>query len=251
MNDRGEEWISITDLMAGIVAVMVVMFVTVARQRSAAELRSMEAEQRQRDVEQAARDERVDRERRRLAVTRAILEQVDRDIRENHMEGEAEVSYGERRIRMRDAVFSEASACLSRTARAALARWEPILRGALRQDDRVQLQIEGHTDNAGVSASSLSRAPRSGGRHRSSFGGRCALFSDNYTLSAARASEARKALLGDRVPQAGWTPEMLRRVSVVGFGSSIPRQSSEHNPALNRRVEIRLLDQVDDATVNR
>ncbi|MFA6342556.1 MAG: hypothetical protein WCX75_06855, partial [Fibrobacteraceae bacterium] len=66
---------------------------------------------------------------------------------------------------------------------------------------------------------------------------KCALFDDNYSLSAGRAREARRAVLS-AVP---CDSAFSRRIAVVGFGSD--RLVNTKNPmaAENRRVEIRLV----------
>lgn len=60
----------------------------------------------------------------------------------------------------------------------------------------------------------------------------CAVYDDNYTLSAARAREARRDLIGtlDDVD--------ARRLIVAGYGDSRPLPNLPPSDPRNRRVEV-------------
>lgn len=63
----------------------------------------------------------------------------------------------------------------------------------------------------------------------------CTVYDDNYTLSAARAREARKMLIE------GLNGQNISRIVVAGFGSSNPIDTSDPSSAKNRRVEVRFV----------
>ncbi len=60
----------------------------------------------------------------------------------------------------------------------------------------------------------------------------CAVYDDNYTLSAARAREARKLLIGQLSELSS------KRVIVAGYGDSHPLANISESDGRNRRVEI-------------
>ncbi|MGT9846527.1 OmpA/MotB family protein, partial [Pseudomonas aeruginosa] len=60
------------------------------------------------------------------------------------------------------------------------------------------------------------------------------LAGPNFTLSAARAREARKLLIQ------ALNEEQAKRVIVAGYGDSHPLEGKDPGDARNRRVEIQL-----------
>ena len=65
----------------------------------------------------------------------------------------------------------------------------------------------------------------------------CAVYDDNYSLSAGRAREARKALLNTVQRD----KSISRRISVVGYGPDHLKNPRRPSADENRRVEIRLV----------
>ena len=63
----------------------------------------------------------------------------------------------------------------------------------------------------------------------------CTVYDDNYTLSAARAREARKLLINKL------TDKEAKRVIVAGYGDSRPLEGVLDNDRRNRRVEIQFV----------
>ncbi|MNP64741.1 hypothetical protein D3C76_1602600 [compost metagenome] len=61
------------------------------------------------------------------------------------------------------------------------------------------------------------------------------MYDDNYTLSAARAREARKLLI------ANLNDRQSHRVIVAGFGDSQPLHGISPGDERNRRVEVQFL----------
>ncbi|MEN9502435.1 MAG: hypothetical protein RI964_1720 [Pseudomonadota bacterium] len=83
--------------------------------------------------------------------------------------------------------------------------------------------VEGHTDNAVVNAPVID------------YKRFCTVYDDNFTLSAARAREARKFLLGTL------DVDTARRIVVAGYGDSRPLPAIDPSDAKNRRVEVQFL----------
>ena len=63
----------------------------------------------------------------------------------------------------------------------------------------------------------------------------CTVYDDNFTLSAARAREARKFIVGN-LAQA-----FARRVIVAGYGDSQPIPGVAPEDARQRRIEVRFV----------
>ncbi|MNR27897.1 flagellar motor protein MotB [compost metagenome] len=83
--------------------------------------------------------------------------------------------------------------------------------------------VEGHTDNVPVS------------RPVTDYARYCTVYDDNYTLSAARAREARKLLV------LALDGQQSLRVIVAGYGDSRPKPGLNPASAENRRVEVQLV----------
>jgi chemotaxis protein MotB len=154
----------------------------------------------------------VERGGERKAAPRADLEEKARQIAAQFARDETwvESSPTEVTVGMPSAVtFALGDASLSEAARAPLARVAGILAGVPNV-----VRVEGHTDNL----------PMRGARYPS-----------NWHLSVARAQAVVRLLM-----EKGVDP---RRLEVVGYGETRPRQpnDSEEGRAANRRIELKLL----------
>ncbi len=229
--------------MAGVVAVMVLLFVMssvrgaldvaqAAAERDEAQVREAQA----RAQAEAAQAQARARQSREGAELRALFTELEREAGGGVLEGAVDLVPAERRIRLQDAVFGAGSACLTPAARAVLARWSArSFRPFLERHPGVRLAVEGHTDARPLTVDVDTFAARDG--HTSN--PRCALFDDNFTLSAARAREARRAMLN--AESAPWPAQLADRVIVAGYGSSRPRQGLAPQDPRHRRVEILVL----------
>jgi chemotaxis protein MotB len=92
---------------------------------------------------------------------------------------------------------------------------------AVLKDDRHQIQVEGHTDNAPIAT---------------------AQFPSNWELSATRASSVVRLFVEAGVPQ--------QRLSAVGFADNEPvaPNDSPQGRARNRRVAVTILSNLPDQT---
>ena len=106
---------------------------------------------------------------------------------------------------------------------AALARLAPRIQEFVTSSTNTQVFVEGHTDNLAVSNPVVDQARF------------CTVYDDNYTLSAARAREARKLLV------AKLNDQQSHRVIVAGFGDSQPLRGISPSDERNRRVEVQFL----------
>jgi chemotaxis protein MotB len=207
MKDKPSEWIVIADLMSGVVAVVMLMLVVSVVQKQAAE-RSHRAEMAQ----------GAEAQRQHIA---GVLAQMKTAFDRQGAAGLVAIDAAAGKVTLHEGAFKRGSACIEPKARAAFAQFEDRIAAYLLQVHGGQIFVEGHTDNRPV------KAPVTDIREF------CTVYDDNFTLSAARAREARLLLIG----RSG--AEAARRVVVAGYGDSRPLPGHAPGDDRNRRVELR------------
>jgi chemotaxis protein MotB len=212
MKEKPNPFVSISDLMACVSAVimllLVVMVVKMSVMKQAAE------EEKRQQIEAA--------EQQKRKGVRETIRMIDQKLKEARIES---VSVQDSVITLNDQAFERGSACLSSKIDSILKQQiAPIISEAIREHNNIWVQFEGHTDAVDVHGVSANLA-------------KCAVFDDNYSLSAGRAREARKAVLSTVQGDAA----ISRRISVVGYGPDQLKNEADPNAAENRRVEIRLV----------
>lgn len=201
MSEQPNPFVTISDLMAGTMAVVMLLLVVTVVKMSV-----------MRQVAEAEKREGVEE----------TLRMIDQKLKETDIESVSVDSV----ITLNDQAFERGSACLSSKVESVLKQQiAPILSEAIRGHDNIWVQFEGHTDAVNVYGVSTNLAKK------------CAVFDDNYSLSAGRAREARKAVLSS----VQGDTSISRRISVVGYGSDQLKNAVDPNAAENRRVEIRLV----------
>jgi chemotaxis protein MotB len=100
---------------------------------------------------------------------------------------------------------------------------QTYLSGFLLENPSARILVEGYTDNVPV------RSPVIDYKRF------CTVYDDNFTLSAARAREARRYLIGSL------DPDIAKRVVVTGYGDSKPLTGMDPADPKNRRVEVMFL----------
>lgn len=207
MKDKPSEWIVIADLMSGVVAVVMLMLVVSLVQKQVAEQRHRE------EMTQGA-----EAQRQRIA---AVLGQMKSAFAQEGAASYIAIDAVAGKVTLQERAFRSGSACIEPEAKAAFAKVESQIAAYLLQFQGGQIYVEGHTDNQPV------KAPVTDYR---AF---CTVYDDNFTLSAARAREARRLLIG----RGG--SEAAKRVVVAGFGDSQPITGLSPSDERNRRVELR------------
>ena len=208
MREKPNPFVSISDLMAGVTAVVMLMLVVMVVRMSV----MADAEAKRKQAVEA---------KRKQGVSHAIEE-----IRESMGGAFQNVVVTDSVITLSDAAFERGSACLNESIENTLTqKIAPILSKMMLDHPNISVQIEGHTDNLPVKSISTDIKAK------------CALFDDNYSLSAGRAREARKAVLAAVQND----KKISRRIAVVGFGPDRLKNPKRPNAAENRRVEIRLI----------
>lgn len=212
MKEKPSEWIAISDLMAGVMAVVMLLLVMSVLQKSYGELKHKQ------EMEQLSQvsDPRQQKLKR-------LMDDLQASLAEATSDGMVSLDVDARRITLRDGVFNRGSACVTEQSKAAFASIQARLKGFLADFAGGRIYVEGHTDDKPVS------------RPVTDYATFCTVYDDNYTLSAARAREARRLLT------AGLDVTASRRVVVAGFGDSQPLPGIPPEDSRQRRIEVRLV----------
>lgn len=209
MKDKPSEWIAISDLMAGVMAVVMLLLVVSVLQKGISELRYKEELVRL----NSTKNDSITK------VTSALQAMLGKKSGNDLIV----LDLPARRLTLRDGVFERGSACLTSEARAAVANAQGHLANFLLENPRARILVEGYTDNAPV------KSPVTDYQRF------CTVYDDNFTLSAARAREARRALIGTL------DTATAQRIVVAGYGDSRPLPGVNPADARNRRVEVQLV----------
>ncbi|KPG98294.1 flagellar motor protein MotB [Pseudomonas sp. RIT-PI-q] len=228
MREKPSEWISISDLMAGVMAVVMLMLVVSVLQNKAAEAAMRVEKQQMEAARQAEKAQGAATQQTRLS---ALLEAMRTDLAHGGEGGLIDVDIKNRRLTLPDNAFGRGSACVTPEARQGVTQLSG--RGApfIHDYGQGQVLVEGHTDNVPVS------------RPVTDFVRYCTVYDDNYTLSAARAREARKLLV------LALDGQQSLRVIVAGYGDSRPKPGVDPASAENRRVEVQLVVSQEDRSL--
>jgi chemotaxis protein MotB len=211
MKEKPNEWVAIADLMAGVMAVVMLLLVLSVVQRQYAEIRH-----------KAELEQGTAAYRKHIAE---MLQDMKQTFSRQGADGLVSIDLDAGKITLRDSVFSRGSACITPEAKAAFAQVEARVSDYLARIPDGQIYVEGHTDSLQVAR------PVTDLTHF------CTVYDDNYTLSAARAREARRLLTGKL------DERVAKRVVVAGFGDSHPLTNVAPEDARNRRVEVRFVVQ--------
>ncbi len=206
MKDKPNEWVSISDLMAGVMAVVMLLLVMSVLQKTYAELKHKQ------EMEQggAAQQKR----------TSEMLMDLQKSVEQQEASNLISFDIANGKITLKDGIFEKGSACITPIAAQTFKNIEVKISTFLQENSFASIYVEGHTDSLPVS------------RPVTDYARFCTVYDDNFTLSAARAREARKLLISQL------DAAQSKRVIVAGFGDSRPLQGIEPTDGRNRRVEI-------------
>lgn len=208
MKEKPSEWIAISDLMAGVMAVMMLLLVLAIMQKGTSELKYRQEIEKSKNQAQDP-----------LKISAANIESILKGSSANNL---IQMDLKRARLTLRDGVFEKGSACLTAEAQTAVQSVHKEISLFLKENARSKILVEGYTDNIPV------KNPVTDFRRF------CTVYDDNFTLSAARAREARKAIIGN-------LDELTaRRIVVAGYGDSSPLAGIDPGDARNRRVEVQL-----------
>lgn len=216
MKEKPNEWVSIADLMAGVMAVVMLLLVMSVLQKMFSDAKH------KKEMEQGAASQRQ--------VVSRIMTELKTSIAQQGADGFASFDIEAGKITLRDDIFGRGSACITPQAKSAFTSVEQKIAAFMAEVKGGQIFVEGHTDNLPVGSPVVD------------FSRFCTVYDDNYTLSAARAREARKLLIG------ALDSDTARRVVVAGYGDSQPLPNIMSSDGKNRRVEVRFVPPVPVAT---
>ncbi len=213
MKDKPNEWVSIADLMAGVMAVVMLLLVMSVLQKTYSDLKHKQ------EMEKSSTSQRE--------KVGAILSQLKASLETSDNDGLVVLDINAQKMTLRDGIFGRGSACVTDQAKLAFASIEARIADFLATFSSGKVYVEGHTDNLPVS------------RPVTNFEAFCTVYDDNFTLSAARAREARKLIIGDL------DTASAKRVVVAGYGDSQPIPGIAPEDAQQRRIEVRWVIQED------
>lgn len=206
MKDKPSEWIAISDLMAGVMAVVMLMLVLSVLQKSASEI--------------LLKEELAKAKGAKSNPITQIMQTLNATLKTQSASELIALDTQTNRLTLRDGVFERGSACLRPDARLAVESIQKYLADFLHDNSHARILVEGYTDNLPV------KNPVTDYRRF------CTVYDDNFTLSAARAREARRYLIG------AIDADSARRVVVAGYGESKPLAGLNPDDPKNRRVEV-------------
>ncbi|HDR1052241.1 flagellar motor protein MotB [Pasteurella multocida] len=209
MKNKPNEWISISDLMSGVMAVVMLLLVMSVLQKTYAELKHKQL------MEQG-----IEAKQKKIS---SMLTELKKSISNQGANDLVAFNIAEARITLKDNVFEKGSACITPLAITALKSIEDKITEHVKSNSNNVVFVEGHTDNIPVSVPVTNYEKY------------CTVYDDNFTLSSARAREARKILV------ANLTQPYANQVIVAGYGDSRPIEGISPENPLNRRIEIQFL----------
>ena len=205
MQKKPSEWVSISDLMSGVMAVVMLLLVISVLQNTYAEMKHKQEMQ-------------GGKKKQEMVKT---LNEIKTEIDQQGGSDLIDFNIDQGKITLKDSVFAKGSACITPKAAQAFMNIQPKVAAFLNTSQQSGIFVEGHTDNSPVS------------KPVTDYQKFCTVYDDNYTLSAARAREARKLLTGKL------DVTTAKRVIVAGYGDSQPITGVSPSDASNRRVVVR------------
>jgi chemotaxis protein MotB len=200
MKDKPNEWVSVADLMSGVMAVVMLLLVVSVLQRTVAEISQKQSTEKK---------------------IKYIFKNMDSSYDKYNIRNLVSFDTVALKVTFKDAIFERGSAIVAPNVQSAFVHTQEKIQEFLEIEPRGRIYVEGHTDIVPVLRPVIDKAK---------YG---AVYDDNYTLSAARAREARKYLIGNL------SEESAQRIVVAGYGPSKLLDPANPKDACNRRVEIR------------
>jgi chemotaxis protein MotB len=192
--------------MAGVMAVVMLLLVVSVLQQRYAEVRHKQETEKGVAAEQK--------------IVSKVLEDMREKINQMGVGNLIAFDIDAHKITLKDGVFSRGSACITPEANVAISSVQGKIAEYLSKIELGQIVVEGHTDSIPVS------------KPVTDFTKFCTVYDDNFTLSAARAREARKLLLGNL------SDRDAKRITVAGYGDSHTLPNIPSTDGRNRRVEV-------------
>lgn len=226
MKDQESEWISVSDLMTSIIAVMVIFIIVSLRNTSNTKNKLEETKKELLDIREDNK-----KKNRKIQQVDSLLKIENLEIKQVLQSFVDEVNTnGFNLVRLDpngkmvifdDGVFHDSSPCLTPSLKRNLDLSRSKFLDILQKDDNRTLLIEGYTDI---------RPFRNGGTINCS--SRNYFINNNVELSVFRAQETRNVLTND------WDVSFKDRVIIAGYGST---KQDPNLGSANKRVTISIV----------
>lgn len=210
MKDKPNEWIAVADLMSGVVAIVMLLFIVSVLQQEAYKVKAEAELKKYQELSQKS--------------VKAIFALIEKSFKEHNNSDLIKIDIEKNKLIITEDVFGKGSACLSESARDTFLKISPDINIFLKLNPNNTIYVEGHTDNLAVL------------NPITDYKKYCTVYADNYSLSASRAIEIKKLL------DAKLSKEYSSRIIVAGYGDSHPLQGLNPDDPRNRRVEILFVD---------
>lgn len=209
MKDKPNEWVSISDLMSGVMAIVMLLLVMSVLQKTYSEFKY-----------QQSLSQGLEAKQKQVST---MLNELKKSISQQGNGDLISFNIADARITLKDNIFEKGSACITTKAEEAFKNIKDKILEHLNSNSKNSIFVEGHTDSIPVS------------NPVTNYDKYCTVYDDNFTLSSARAREARKLLIADI------DPEIAKRVIVAGYGESRPIAGLDSEDPRNRRIEIQFI----------
>lgn len=229
MKDKESEWISVSDLMTSIIAVMVIFLITSLQNTS-------KVKHELDKTEKILSDNTIELSKAKRAKQRidSLLKSENFAIRQGLQTFVDQVNFnGSNLVRLdskgmtaifENGVFEDSKPCLTSPLKENINLSRNHLLEILQKDDSRVLVIEGYTDTIPYTKAPIRKSINCSGRNY--------FINNNVDLSVFRAQETRNVLTND------WDDSFKDRVIIAGYGST--KQDPYLGPA-NKRVTISIV----------
>ena len=209
MSSKSHEWIVISDLMSGMVGVVILflVFSVIIKETEEAKLKNTEM---------------MLHEKSKSKVD-SVMKSLSNVILRNRLSGSVKVYSDTSTITFKDGVFANGSACLTSNVVATIKEMRPFIIKFLKKNKFSTVMVQGFTNSTPI------------GAPVTNINKYCAVYDDNVTLSAARANAVRRLLIKNH------ESSLYKRIVVAAYGDSRPLPGLSPTSGANRRVNVRFL----------
>ncbi len=209
MSSKTHEWIVISDLMSGMVGVVILflVFSVIIKDAEEGQVRKAEA---------------MLHEKRKSQID-VVMSSLSKVIFHNGLSKSVKVYPDRSTIIFKDGVFANGSACLTPGVVKTIKQMRPYVIQFLKRNKSSTVMVQGFTNSTPIGAPVIN------------INRYCAVYDDNITLSAARANAVRHLLIKDH------DSSLYKRVVVAAYGDTKPLPGLPPASGANRRVNVRFL----------
>ncbi len=210
MSTKTHEWIVISDLMSGMVGVVILFLVFSVIIKDTEE-------------EQLKKTEMMLHDKSKSQIN-VVMDSLSKVVQHNGLSKAVKIYRDTSTMTFTDGVFANGSACLTPNVVTTLNQMRPYIIKFLQRNEFSTVMVQGFTNNTPIGAPVTNIKKY------------CAVYDDNITLSAARANAVRHLLVKNHESSL-----YIKRVVVAAYGDSKPLPGLSPANGANRRVNVRFL----------